>query len=162
MHSCRIFDKLKNKNEFTLGKLSHLMTDVNISWRFCQVLCALNFASLMHEKNINRKCSIFDFLLKKLFFFSMCLKTWSTNWMEWKSSMKNKNGNNKTTKIITIEKKKFSIFAFFLKNTIIHVCRKKNYFRRSCNKTSKTFLKIVQKSLIFSKNIIFALKFKYL
>ena len=52
--------------------------------------------------------------------------------------MKNKNGNNKTTKIITIEKKN-QIFAFFY--TIIHVCRKKNYFSRSCNKPSKIFFK---------------------
>ena len=55
-------------------------------------------------------------------------------------------------------KKKFLDFRIFLKNTIIHVCRKKNYFRRSCNKTSKTFFKNRSKKSHFFKKYNFSAK----
>ena len=74
--------------------------------------------------------------------------------------MKNKNGNNKTTKIITIEKKNSSIFAFFKKIQLFMSVERKTILDVVAIKHRKHFLKIVQKSLIFSKNIILALKFK--
>ena len=83
--------------------------------------------------------------------------------------MKNKNGNNKTTKIITIEKKKFLDFRIFFKKIQLFMSvERKTILDVVAIKHRKQFLKIDLKNLNFrakrnSKNILPFLtrKFKY-
>jgi len=123
VHNCILVEFLttwKIKNEFTLGtssmgKLSHLMTDVNKSWRFCQVLCALNFASLMHEKKHQPEMLNFWFSFKKKTFFFSVRASRHDQRIEWSGSpqWRTRMATTKQQKLLQLKKKKSSIFAFF-------------------------------------------------
>ena len=97
-----------------------------LSWRFCA--CAQFCKESPTVRNAWEKGFYSPEMLNNAWFsfpfFSTCRKTWSTNWMEWKSYPK----NNKILQIITIKKRqrkpsKFQWF-FYLLYFFIHVCRK--------------------------------------
>ena len=67
-------------------------------------------------RNINRKCSIFDFLLKKNFFFSVRASRHDQR-IEWSGSPQRRTrmATTKQQKLLQLKKKNSSIFAFFKK-----------------------------------------------